>query len=156
MSDVRESGETAKGVVDVGEYPVGSVDVVFPRCIPKSRQDLRTPPGGRRIRSFARSSALALLAQSPKGFLAFDRLDATALEVVVPTVERLADRRHLFQIAGERVFNHFVGGTPAAGRKILQLLSGFRGHLHFHAATVRPAGHCRQALRPPAEPPRSA
>lgn len=34
MSDVRESGESAKGVVDVGEYPVGSVDVVFRDVFP--------------------------------------------------------------------------------------------------------------------------
>jgi len=43
--------------------------------------------------------ALALLAQSPESFLAVDRLDATALEVAVPAVQRLVDGRHLFQPA---------------------------------------------------------
>jgi len=64
-------------------------------------------------RSSAWTPALTSFAELPESLLAVDRCDATTLEVVIPTVELLVYRRHLFQIAGESIFNDFVGFDAA-------------------------------------------
>src|SRR5438132_10845746 len=110
--------------MDVGENPVGGIDVVF-RRIHKSRRDRRTHPDGRRSRSSARSSALALFAQLPEYLLAIDRVDLTALEIVVAAVKRLSDQSHLLQVPNKGILDD-VFGRPSAGRgEIFQFLGRF-------------------------------
>src|SRR3954452_413572 len=94
-------------------------------------------PGGRRSRSSARSSVLALFAQLPECLLAVDRFQPAALEIVLPAVERLADRRHLFEVTGKRVLDDVVWATSARSSEIVQFLGRFGRDVDSHVDTVR-------------------
>ena len=101
------------------------------------RRDRRTHPDGRRSRSSARSSALALFAQLPECLLAIDRFHPTALEIVVPAVERLTDCGYFFEVPGKGILDDVLWGTSTGRGEILQFLGRFGRDVHFHAATVR-------------------
>ncbi len=77
--------------MDVGENPVGGIDVVFRDVFPNLVEIGERIRNGRRRRSSVRSSALALFAQLPECLLAIDRFHPTAIEIVVAAVERLTD-----------------------------------------------------------------
>src|SRR5207249_339749 len=94
-------------------------------------------PDGKRSRSSARASALALFAQLPDSLLAIDRFHPTALEIVVAVVEHLPDRGHLFQVPGKGILNDVFGGTSAGRGEIVQFLGRFGRDMHFHGPTVR-------------------
>src|SRR5258708_36786944 len=93
---------------------------------------------GRRSRSSARSSALALFAQLPEGLLAIDRFHPTALEIVVAAVERLPDRGHLFQVPSEGILDDVFGGTAAGRGDVVQFFGRFGADVHYQAVSVRP------------------
>ena len=76
--------------MDVGENAVRGIDVVLRDVFP-NLVEIGGCIGMERSRSSARSSALALFAQRLECLLAVDRLHPAALEIVVATVERLAD-----------------------------------------------------------------
>ena len=66
---------------------------------------------------------LALVAQAPEGFLAVDRFDTAALQVVIPAVERLSDRGQLFQVPGQRVLYKLIRRAPVVAERSFSFLA---------------------------------
>ena len=74
----------------------------------------------------ARCGVLHSWAQIGESFLAVHRLHTAAFEVVIASVEILAELGELLQISSHRVLDEIVGSAPSFGGQFLKAGFGFR------------------------------
>jgi hypothetical protein len=89
--------------------------------------------------SLGRSPLEQFFLTLPQAFeegLAVDRLDATALDVVVSAIEHFARLGEFLQISSHRVFDQVVGSTSGFRGEFLQAGFGFGTEMDFHEVSL--------------------